>query len=399
MMKYLLDHMLVRGINYFVPHAFSFDPDDDDCPPHFYAGGKNPEYKYFRNLMEYLDRVCHLTNAAQPKPVCSLLYDAESRWSGNNFIYMEDIAKVLYDNQIDYEIVPTEQLNNANTNIIIAPESGYKTREIASFCDKEVIYISDDYTPLNLVNDLKKRQMVDIILNEKIPLLRYRKYVNGNANIYFFSNEDIHNTIETDVILADFDGGNYIEYDALNNEATIKTADKKIKLRIEPYNTVFIITGVSDESAVKKSINKIIDENIPLNLEYKISLSTDDVNFEFYTVTNELFDVTRTTALQDFAGHIKYETEIEIGENGLYELHLGYVGEIAEIRLGNKILPAKICPPYKFNLGELKAGKYPLEIITTNHCGYRERDKFSRFVMMEPTGLLGPVRLAKYKTE
>ena len=46
-MKYLLDHMLVRGINYFVPHAFSPKVDDADCPPSFYNGGKNPLYKHF----------------------------------------------------------------------------------------------------------------------------------------------------------------------------------------------------------------------------------------------------------------------------------------------------------------------------------------------------------------
>ena len=33
--KYLADHFMVRGINYFVPHAFSAkDFPDPDCPPH-----------------------------------------------------------------------------------------------------------------------------------------------------------------------------------------------------------------------------------------------------------------------------------------------------------------------------------------------------------------------------
>ncbi|MFR6327621.1 MAG: hypothetical protein ACLUOI_01455 [Eisenbergiella sp.] len=39
-MKWLTDFMLVRGINVFVPHAFSpKDFPDPDCPPHFYAHG------------------------------------------------------------------------------------------------------------------------------------------------------------------------------------------------------------------------------------------------------------------------------------------------------------------------------------------------------------------------
>ena len=42
-MKYLADHFLVQGLNYFVPHAFSPKAfPDPDCPPHFYAHGKIP---------------------------------------------------------------------------------------------------------------------------------------------------------------------------------------------------------------------------------------------------------------------------------------------------------------------------------------------------------------------
>jgi hypothetical protein len=40
---YLADHFMVRGVNHFVPHAFSAkDFPDQDCPPHFYAHGHNP---------------------------------------------------------------------------------------------------------------------------------------------------------------------------------------------------------------------------------------------------------------------------------------------------------------------------------------------------------------------
>ena len=42
-MTWIANHMLVRGVNYFVPHAFSMAPfPDPDCPPHFYAHGEDP---------------------------------------------------------------------------------------------------------------------------------------------------------------------------------------------------------------------------------------------------------------------------------------------------------------------------------------------------------------------
>ena len=47
-MKWIADHFLVRGVNYFVPHAFSMGAfPDGDCPPHFYAHGNNPQFRHF----------------------------------------------------------------------------------------------------------------------------------------------------------------------------------------------------------------------------------------------------------------------------------------------------------------------------------------------------------------
>lgn len=66
LMKWLADHMLARGINYFVPHAFSPETyPDPDCPPHFYAGGRHMQYPYFQKLMEYVNRMGHLLSGGR----------------------------------------------------------------------------------------------------------------------------------------------------------------------------------------------------------------------------------------------------------------------------------------------------------------------------------------------
>ena len=59
-MKWLLDYLLVRGVNHFVPHAFSPAFPDPDCPPHFGAAGKDPQYEAFSKLMTYGNRAAHL---------------------------------------------------------------------------------------------------------------------------------------------------------------------------------------------------------------------------------------------------------------------------------------------------------------------------------------------------
>lgn len=59
--KYFVDYFMVRGVNRYVPHAFSPKKyPDKDCPPHFYANGNNPQYRHFGALMNYMNRICEL---------------------------------------------------------------------------------------------------------------------------------------------------------------------------------------------------------------------------------------------------------------------------------------------------------------------------------------------------
>jgi hypothetical protein len=75
---------MVRGVNNFVPHAFSpKDFPDPDCPPHFYAHGHNPQYRHFGVLMAYMNRVCDLISGGRRVAPVAVLYHGESEWAGN----------------------------------------------------------------------------------------------------------------------------------------------------------------------------------------------------------------------------------------------------------------------------------------------------------------------------
>lgn len=81
--KYLLDHFMVRGVNHFVPHAFSCkEYPDPDCPPHFYANGNDPQFRHFGKLMAYTNRICHLISGGRRIVHTAILYHGESEWCG-----------------------------------------------------------------------------------------------------------------------------------------------------------------------------------------------------------------------------------------------------------------------------------------------------------------------------
>ena len=114
--KYLADHFLVRGINYFVPHAFSGAPfPDPDCPPHFYAHGHNPQYRHFGRLMAYMNRAADLTSSGRHQVPAAILYHGEAEWSDPGAMPFEIPGRVLYDAQIDFHVIPADLLGNPET--------------------------------------------------------------------------------------------------------------------------------------------------------------------------------------------------------------------------------------------------------------------------------------------
>ena len=129
LMKQLLDHMLAEGVNHFVPHAFTLKPFPDlDCPPHFYAWGMNPQFPYFKLLMEYTNRVCHLLSGARLDARVGLLYAARQEWAepvrrekqvrrrgvvfdtGNET--MESLAACLTKEHIPFTVVSEDDLES-----------------------------------------------------------------------------------------------------------------------------------------------------------------------------------------------------------------------------------------------------------------------------------------------
>ena len=148
-MKYLLDHLLVKGINYLVPHAFSMaEYPDIDCPPHFYARGNNPEFPYFAEMMKYANKMCNLLSDGRHVATVAVLYDAEAEWAGNNML-MEKVGRELITNQIDFDVVSTDMLsrnaayygtkvedkklkiNNESFDVLIVPYTQRITKELA----------------------------------------------------------------------------------------------------------------------------------------------------------------------------------------------------------------------------------------------------------------------------
>ncbi|MBS5523829.1 MAG: glycoside hydrolase family 2 [Clostridiales bacterium] len=275
-MKYLTDHFLVRGINTFVPHAFSPKAfPDPDCPPHFYAHGENPQYRHFGKLMHYMNRMCHIFNHGKPVIPVALLYHGEAEWSGG-YMLDQKPARQLLEHQIDFDIVPSDvfahmdefdasfggaaenevpaggafgnvlKINGQTYKAFIVPYAQYITKAVAQFCASAVlrgfkVFFVDSLPQgfCDMENDGESQELLDALKScTVIPLyelgsylqetdipevrivpafrrLRYYHYVQDNAHIYMISNEDPSKAFVGDVFVAA--RGNMYGYDAMDN--------------------------------------------------------------------------------------------------------------------------------------------------------------------------------------
>lgn len=189
--KFMMDHFMVRGVNRFVPHAFSPKAfPDPDCPPHFYAHGENPQYRAFGELMAYNNRVCHLIDGGKAVPDVALLYSAESIWAGDQASNIP-AARYLSQSQVDFHIIPADvfadtdeypmsfdgktlKINEVEYHALVISECQFLEEHVAVFVveavSKDFPVIFTDCIPRRIISkDTEETQkMIDVIQNCKI---------------------------------------------------------------------------------------------------------------------------------------------------------------------------------------------------------------------------------------
>ena len=215
LMKWLTDHMLVRGINNFVPHAFSPAPfPDPDCPPHFYAGGNNPQYPYMEKVFPYMNRMSDLLSNGKSAAKVAVLYPAEGEWIGTAMPF-HVVGKELMQHQIDFDVIPFDYLTAGNVKDGVM-EVGMGTYEcmfipqiekLPSSLIKKLDNLENNGFPVYFINSIPevyddnskilkriiplkdtaktaaKHGADELCLEQFLPHLRYYHYIKNEKNI------------------------------------------------------------------------------------------------------------------------------------------------------------------------------------------------------------------------
>lgn len=419
--KYLVDHFMVRGVNYFVPHAFTCSSyPEKDCPPHFYAQGNNPQYRHFGKLMEYTNRVCNLISDGQIEAPVAILYHGEAEWAGKCML-MQKISRVCLDNQIDFHFVPADVFSeqefyrtelsdkltvNGNAfKILVLPYAQFITPETAQAI-KELnenggkVLIVDalpdgltDGTPIpnwirnaivvpleSLYAHLKPYRTVKLTPgNNRIRTMHYR----GQENLVYLFNEG--DTVYDGIVELPIREP-VCTYNAWNNQLEkLETMDGKVKIKLYPSHSLLIIPQRGREVRRplemhgKRQELTVFTQSICRSIDYPNFGRTRQINkLESYHLTDP-----------KFSGFIRYETEFEATEDfvGL-EITEAYEG--VEVFVNDKSVGIQVVAPYRYDLTGLCTpgkNKLTIEVATTLE---RERGAGKQAAF---TGITGTVML------
>lgn len=449
-MKYLLDHLLVKGVNYLVPHAFSMaEYPDIDCPPHFYARGNNPEFPYFAELMKYGNRMCNLLSGGKHVASVAVLYDGEADWSGTQHMPMQKVGRQLIENQIDFDIVSLDMLNNLQKyqgcvdgetlhingesfKALIVPYVKYASEKLLVFLEQAgefpVIFvdafpekvIGRDSNNIQNINRkacktvaleelsayLRKKGFYEIALDHAFKELSFYHYVK-DRHIFVFQNESSCQKFAGTVRLPI---GEYIYYDAMREEykgADIEQLEEEsvVSLELEPGESCVLLEKkeiVCD--TIRKSFSKQRENSICIDISENWQVRKGKA--KEYPQLKEEGIMQKLTAISDinptFSGIIQYTKQIDLSDvmkKVQVYLQAEHVYEVMKVVINGEQAEVCLTPPYQVEIGQyLKTGKNEIliEVATTparDQLNYPKPPFDFTHEAMEPTGMFGNIVL------
>lgn len=414
--KWLMDYLLVRGTNYFVPGAVRPTFPDDMHAPHFGADdGQEPQFKGITDIFGYVNKASMVLRGKHVS-TAAILYHAQAEWMNDkDYMYIQKPAKQLTDNHIDFDILCEDLLsvvkikgkkidvNGAEYDCLVVPYAKLLPSEICESLFKiktaggKVVFV--DGLPINtdktfevvkldfLAEYFNQNGYRDIKL-DGCRLLRHTHFKNGDEDIFMFFNESVTETytfeVETGV------KGNCNLYDfACENYSSVKNGEK-LSLRLEPYQSVIAVYEKERGFEEYKPYTELNVKDVVGDVN--VTLTPCDNGNKIRYAQSEMVAVSKK--YPTFSGTITYDGEFVCDKTRKATLRFEKVGENAELYVNDKYCGMRVCPPYVFDVtSALKEGKNQYRLLVRTTLANSRRDKVSMYLPLEPTGAHGKVEL------
>ena len=447
-MKYLLDHLLARGVNHLVPHAFSMaEYPDHDCPPHFYARGNNPQFPWFAKLMKYANRMCDQLNGGQHVASVAVLYDGELDWTGER-MPMQKVCRQLIEHQIEFDVVPMDMLrrldawqgrvdgktmtiNGVSFGALLVPQSEFVPQGLADFAkanpDFPVFFVGG--APKAFLKDeggtapaevagcgigclsleelsakLDTMGLHPISAEPAFSQLTVYHYRKAGANLFLLLNESPTERYSGKVCLPA--SGSLVCYDGMRDvyeavESALFDGMTCVKIHLEPGECILLTEGSQSDCLPLRAAR-------PNKPEQRLDLSSDwtvkCVRAREEESVCSAVALDSLTAISDqqpnFSGRMLYRKEFRLDTLPEYAAFRAQdVYEVMTVRVNGQEAGFRITPPYEVEVtGCLRTGSNVIEVEVASTPA---RDQLN-FPMppfdfcheaLEPAGMIGTAEL------
>ncbi len=451
MMKWMADHMLVNGINTFVPHAFTeAEFPDPDCPPHFYARGNNPQYPFMQSVFSYMNRMAHLLQGGMPLVTSAIFFEAESDWIGESEPFFV-LGKEFLTRQVPYHVVCMDflkeaavtegriQVGNMAYEQLFLSKAAYMKEEYAEtlaalakqgaslyFVEgKPKSFSGEELTVLAELPCITKEEACRIAMESAAvqltsagrepevsapaeKWLRVYPYRQSGGEdgapvmVYMLFNESGKEEIHASLRVKGQTPTLY--YDVMHQKLTrIQTnADGEIEICLAPTESILLLAGYEPEEEVTETVKAAGStvvlqgkKGVSYQGSYRISVCDyqqlakgEKALYEEVAETAELFDIARKRP--GFAGRVRYE--LTFSGNHYRQILLPDGQEGIEVFLNGESLGARISAPYVFDMaGKLQEGENHLRIELATTVVNAVPDGISCQGAIPPTGIRRPV--------
>ncbi|MBQ7401877.1 MAG: hypothetical protein IJW05_00420 [Lentisphaeria bacterium] len=436
-MKFLVDYMLVCGVNTFVFCAYPYSTKGslmEGERPHF--GKVNPLWEYTPELHLRTARLSSAFTGAKPVVKAAVYFDVRSSWVGGRtaeyaMMSQIELSNTLLNTQHDFDYVDDQVLaegslkggklcfGKASYECLILPPKANLCPEAAENLGK----MKRAGFPVFSADQAEEIAPV-LKVSPSTRALRVRKMRSGNGEVLYFvlntSDRFIEAELEaeekTSVVHCDPSDGNLYSVKSSGNGCW--------NWRFAPYDSALFLLGKQTGMDPVPESGEAVQE---LDSSWELSVRKEHFVGEDNYEVREQKESFRKIELEnleqilgtEFSGEVCYRKEFQWdGTGDPAFLDLGKVSFAARVKLNGEDLGTKIFTPFVFPLnGCLKKGNNLLEITVANTlsnaivperirerwlkefpdvCAYEIRQRDFESESLE-SGLFGPVLLREKK--
>jgi len=435
-MKWISDYQYVRGINLLVLSSYHLSTKDyflGGIRPVFGPG--NPLWQYMDDYHGYIARLGYLLSLGKPDIKTALYYPIKDIWAGGSEFSTvcssnDELAKVLLENQCDFDFIDDDVLESDSTKII----SGHLV--VGPMCYDSVCVSRNRYMSDKSISKLEqfitaggkvlwvdntiggqKPKGVNLVtlsgltslLTPTVPLespnvnIRTCKRTLNNGSIYFVTNED---TRDTSCTLHFNESLPLLQLDPETGKCWVPSrAFRTSKGWAMPLDfkfagsCVFIFTNdhfpLMAELTSRDKVLQTISSGWTCRKTTEFVIGDHDV--EVHELPSEQpVNITlgdwRHVIGDSYSGDVEYTVKFKCADSekkNAQVLDLGDVRYVCQASLNGEPLGKRLWPPFVYEIkGKIRKGDNVLKVIITNTLA--NQYTYSKALDKWPVKKLGP---------